>query len=640
MAHTKYRHAFTSLLLGPLLLLATGCQDDVVIPLHAHERDSSVRTSEYFGYAVENLNRLSEFGPHEILGKIVGRLNQWAKSESPRSHWQIDPLIATLPPEFQDDRLLNELSSETYLPYDGVFLREAVMTRNISDHVCGDAANDLEMARRLFDWTVQNIDLDPEPSDAKQVRAQMPWHSIVFGHGRAIDRAWVFVLLARQQNLNIAILNVPQRQDRPNKTQLWCTALISGGKLYLFDPAVGLPIPGPEADTVATLREVAADDRLLRQLDLEGSPYPISAEQLKNVDLYVEGGRQFLSNRMKNIQTRLTGDQRLVITARPSEIVESLRGIPHLSRKRLWPWPYVAERLFSGDSLSRKAVQQEMNYFERFVTGAVNPLWAGRLQQFAGYYTTQLEGTAARSHDAPVGQQGAKPFYLRARTMMRKFPKEKLPPELKDRIDLVYERADVIKRDASRWLAMIGMDEQNYDLAIYYFTKAHEVERGEKWPSYARRRDINIALARAYEAKQQPEKAIGYYLAVSGPAAREAQLRAGRLAAAAGKKLSDYEPVADEPQPATDPETSKRTDDDDSGARDDKTIDPASGPPESDEATNAEPAAGPPADGKSDAEPAETKPANDAKSTEPEHKEEPAGREAAPTSPKSDSDVQ
>ena len=57
----------------------------------------------------------------------------------------------------------------------------------------------------------------------------------------------------------------------------WAIAVLIEGKLYLFDPALGLPIPAPGKIGLdrdgrldirpATLAEVAADDGLLRRLD-------------------------------------------------------------------------------------------------------------------------------------------------------------------------------------------------------------------------------------------------------------------------------------------------------------------------------------------------------------------------------------
>ena len=546
-----YRGAVAPLLLfliGSVALV--GCGDSVVIPLQADRRDADTHNREYFVYAVENLDQLSEFGPHEILGKIVSRLNQWGKADTPQSNWQLDPLIATLPESIQNDNFLENLSDSQYSPYDGVFLREAVMLRNVSKHVSRQATNNLETAEKLFDWTVANIALDPEPAEVNDPgKVQMPWHTMLFGHGRAIDRAWVFALLARQQNLDVVLLYVPDGK----RMRLWCAGLVEDGQIYLFDPNYGVPIPGPTPGSIATLEQVADDESLLRQLDRNGAPYPFKADDVAEVDVYIEGSRQYLSERMKHIQSRLTGDRRLILSEQPSLLAEKVNGLPHTTRPQLWPWPFVAEQLLSEPNTpSRAAVAQEIKQYGKFVTGSVNPLWAGRMQQFAGNYTTQLAGTPRRPHDAPIGEQGAKPWFLKARTMLQRIPEDDLPQETRDRIEEVYAQADLIRRDGSYWLAMIAMDEEDYDLADYYLQETGKLQASPQWPGGFQRRGIHIALGRALEAAGKPAEAVSHYLAVRGPATAEAQYRAARLAQAAGKPLSSYSPAKDPaaPEPA------------------------------------------------------------------------------------------
>ena len=56
---------------------------------------------------------------------------------------------------------------------------------------------------KLFDWTIRNIALDRDSLDRTP---QMPWETLLLGHGTAMERAWVFILLARQQGLDAAVL--------------------------------------------------------------------------------------------------------------------------------------------------------------------------------------------------------------------------------------------------------------------------------------------------------------------------------------------------------------------------------------------------------------------------------------------------
>ena len=67
--------------------------------------------------------------------------------------------------------------------------------------------DDLERAKNLFDWTVRNIQL--EPDDPNRI-PQFPWETLLFGRGTATERAWVFILLLRQLDIDAAVLAVDE----------------------------------------------------------------------------------------------------------------------------------------------------------------------------------------------------------------------------------------------------------------------------------------------------------------------------------------------------------------------------------------------------------------------------------------------
>ena len=61
----------------------------------------------------------------------------------------------------------------------------------------------------------------------------------------------------------------------------WLCAALVGGQTYLFDARVGLPVPGPDGQGVATLNQALADPAILERMDLPGqSPYGTSRASL------------------------------------------------------------------------------------------------------------------------------------------------------------------------------------------------------------------------------------------------------------------------------------------------------------------------------------------------------------------------
>ena len=143
-------------------------------------------------------------------------------------------------------------------------------------------ATRLGAAYRLFDWTVRNVQLDPVSRDFRDIVATPPVDNgaksptplgyaprfgvpgpgyrfspqqlLLYGHGDFWQRSWLFMLLARQQGIDVAMLAIPGspgQQPRP-----WCTAVLIDDRLFLFDSRLGLVIPQADKRGVVELADV------------------------------------------------------------------------------------------------------------------------------------------------------------------------------------------------------------------------------------------------------------------------------------------------------------------------------------------------------------------------------------------------
>ena len=123
------------------------------------------------------------------------------------------------------------------------------------------------------------------------------------------------------------------------------------GKVYLFDPLLGLPIPAPDgvkldesgqlAIQPATLAQVVADDKLLRRMDDDEShAYCVKASDLKRVTVLLEASPAYLARPMKAIQSQLSGTQRMVLSTSPTALAERWKAA-HVEDARLWLQPFV-----------------------------------------------------------------------------------------------------------------------------------------------------------------------------------------------------------------------------------------------------------------------------------------------------------
>ena len=325
-------------------------------------------------------------------------------------------------------------------------LQEAVWHRDISAWAKGDAYEKLDVAKALFDWTVRNIQLDEsgQPGIVHQ-----PWQALMYGHGTAELRAWVFVELCRQQQIDAVILTFGDAAA--NK---WLAAVHVDGQLYLFDPRLGMPITADD-EKVATLAEVLANPDLLRAFDLdEANPYWIAADDLKQVKANLVATPLQLSRRAAALQAVLQGEDFVVTSANVDKLAESLKPIEQLAAVQLWAVPYQ-ERL-AEESMRRP---QRALAAQRFLVFAELPkLWKARTLHFQG------------TKPIPVSQQNdplAQPRrgHREAVTLYQS-------PDIRVRDDILarvepLERVilSTAKSDASYWLGLLSYDLGKYEVA-------------------------------------------------------------------------------------------------------------------------------------------------------------------------------
>ena len=196
-----------------------------------------------------------------------------------------------------------------------------------------EAATDFDAAVALFDWTVRNIQLDaPE----RAVMIQHPWQALAYGHGTAAHRAWAFVELCRQQQIDAMIIQ-PKAVDGKPAPLLVGVMLPDSDDIYLFDPEIGLPLPG-EKKSVGALAELVEHPELLRQFDLQDLPYALNGEQLAEVEALLVASPLELSQRGQRLEAVLQGEE----AKRGGQFAGFLVGFIYILRGRL-----CGNRLFS-----------------------------------------------------------------------------------------------------------------------------------------------------------------------------------------------------------------------------------------------------------------------------------------------------
>jgi tetratricopeptide (TPR) repeat protein len=391
------------------------------------------------------------------LAQLVDRANQWFRNLTAESaKWKPAELLGSLPESIRADKTIAPLITPEALR-DGQFtlaemrcFEEAVWSRDISLWAKGGAYEKIDVAANLFDWVVRNIQLDAEgPGIVHQ-----PWQALMYGHGTAKHRAWLFVELCRQQQLDAVILNFGDGEG----SDKWLVALAAEGELYPFDPRLGMWIPGTAPDKIATLSEVKANSDLLRQLDVGDLTYPLAAEDLERVTAQIVATPLQLSRRAESLQRIMQGEDFVVLFAEVDKQAKSVEKIEGLSSTALWPFPYE-ERI--AESTMRQPQRQAAA--QRFLVFAQNPrLWKARTLHFQGNKPVPVAQQNDPLAEPRRGHREATQLYQHREVR----PSEQFLSQLDELKRMIYTTA---KADASYWLGLLSFDLGKYEVADDWF---------------------------------------------------------------------------------------------------------------------------------------------------------------------------
>jgi hypothetical protein len=484
----------------------------------------------------------------ERFRTVVDEIRQWIRSQPPPADWKLDPMVATLPKTLAELPQVKNLDKMEFTAFDGFELQEAVWLRDISLSARGDVVEHLDRVRNLFDWTVRNIQIEP---DRPNRIPQLPRETLLFGRGTASERAWVFILLLRQLDIDAAVLAISQPptleeivpasvsgpKSRPKSVSAnsspdksaqspmrpWCVGVLIEDQVYLFDPRIGLPIPAPDGVSIdesgqlvirpATLAQVAADAKLLRRLDIDSShPYGVKAVDPKQVTALLEAAPAYLSRPMKLIDSRLIGERKIFLTTSPTAQAERWKAA-HVGESRLWLQPFetLARRLRLDWRVSAVWLRDVLPLFwvyqEQLAGGAKTSMDPLEYDE-----TKQAKPSRAVVHIAPLfrgrilyfkgkfGEEGAARYYQIARPSYEMLA-------ISSETDFEKRVKLQARQDATYWFGLMAFQRGRYSSAIDWLqAKTIEAYPNGPWSTGAR-----YNLGRVYEASGKPDLAMLLY---------------------------------------------------------------------------------------------------------------------------------
>jgi len=437
--------------------------------------------------------------------QIVERLNKWLRQTAAEVEWSPSALLSTLPEELRGERMeifvsekalsrkafslaSEELRATQAVAYEGRLLQEATWARDIGDWLTRDEIEELARVDRMFDWTVRNLQLD---ADDAVLPAYRPWQSMVLGHATAAGRAWVFAQLCRQRDIPAVIVRPTGESDL-----WWCGALVQG-ELYLYDPRLGLPLPGPDGKT-ATLADVRENPELLAAFDLPDKPYWPSDEAFENAECQIIAGPFSLTRRAALITERLTGTNSLLLAVDTEVLAEQLSAIEGVANVTLWPYPY--ETLLAQVTQRRRLRTRAAIEFDPFVYKP--QLWKARMLHFRGRAGKTSDSSRGNLTTEIDDHRDAGRLYTDERVRPRDSRIEKLEDE-----DTRNAWA-ATKAGATYWLGLLAYDRGEPAIALNWLDLSQQYDAWQQGALYNKARALEAAdeNAKAIELLKQSEQ--------------------------------------------------------------------------------------------------------------------------------------
>jgi hypothetical protein len=301
------------LCLGLVLGLVGGCRRPE--KLSAPEPSAGTQTPDTtFKDAAERLRRaVTAAGCREVLRDLERYFHADAAArqqfqQALAALHQLREQLDLAPEEWE------EVESNSFRPLDAHYLLLCLQLHEAAEALGLERLPPLRQAEEALAWTARQLLLR-----APRTPLFPPEAVLAQGEAAARERAVVFFLLLQQLDLSGGLVVFP---DLP-AAEGWFLGVVLSEKghsdLYLFDARLGRPLPGPEGQPVATLRQVQARPQLL-------SPFveqPPAA--LRRAELHLIYPLTALAPRLRYLQEKVLAEEHVRLAP---DLVAALRRWP------------------------------------------------------------------------------------------------------------------------------------------------------------------------------------------------------------------------------------------------------------------------------------------------------------------------
>lgn len=566
------------LVLALIAIPLIGCSDnrDAVRKIQTRRQVQlqSESQQDHLGEAFDLLSRLVELNQDKAKRQIAYHLNQWAGTRESVAGPGAPKILSTindvLPAEVATERIEND----RFVPADVNHLRDCLLFRRIvnwtnteqrddpvlrewiseQEQALGEELGDqLRTASRLFDWTVRNIAFEtlqqsggapPGPALPFGMKFRGPgyrqsdYYTVWRGTGDALQRAGVFIQLCRQASIPAAVLATQSTET--GELTPWCVGVFIGDETYLFEPGLGVHVPGPDQVGIATLSQARKEAAVVRRLAVPGFfDYPISKADVQQCIALLNVTPEALSPRMRTLQSGLTGDRRMITYVDADKLAKSIDEAAGVGGVRLWKVPLLAEVYRA--IMEKQAEREPMFAFWYLSRWAIMDGGHDMAQMLSQGRWQHLSGQFEDDEDNNI--KGARTLYLAQRAPEFEIADLDIDVDLQKAYGIrrelrtspeIYRRQiqqmqvmmRLGKRTATYWLSLVQYDDDRLETALSWFeTRVLDEEQLSHWEPAAR-----YNMARTLERLGEVDRAIDIYKTVGDPQEHGNRIRARLVA--------------------------------------------------------------------------------------------------------------
>lgn len=519
------------------------------------------------------IGNLAELNADAANQRITSLLNAWLDLNPMRGQWDRPKIISTLELEGGSFDPFPNLNEDRFITSDVEHLKLAYLLKQVTGWIDADASMDplfeswlesksselgeqntevLRRAVQLFDWTIRNIQLEPlvatDPAPpAPELPAGLEFRGAGYrqttsqtlfrGVGDQWQRARVFIQLCRQAKVDACVLG--KIEGNGQKVEEWTVGVLVGEDVYLFDSGLGMPIPGPNQEGIATLEEARNDPSVLRRLTVQGwFDYPFDNEMVQQTVALLDLTPQWLARRMRHLEEGLVGETRMVLWNDADAVAKRFDDVSGIAGARMWKVPVQAQLYEQVMAQVARDVQQ-FAFWESARWGMLGdklPLSRARWDHLKGQFERLEQEPGARVRymemrhpefdiDGLERNVALQKEYGVRRTLGQS------PEEYQYMIQSVQVFMRMSKRAASYWISLIHYDKGDFENAKNWYQKrVLDEEQVSQWVPSAR-----YNLGRTLEQLGETEQALEIYKTIGDPQEHGNRLRARLLEKAISK---------------------------------------------------------------------------------------------------------